>query len=161
MCMQCSVIIRNYLYGSESRSGSGSGFGSFHQQAKKLRFIRISTILWLLNDILTFKTDVGILKDSAKKSRIRSQSMIWILSRIRIRNLVYGSKDPKPCQNVMDPEHCVYDWQCRIPSLYRWRSLELPIRGSELVLTKKFSFGNPLYKSHNSYICCGTHGPAT
>jgi hypothetical protein len=37
---------------------------------------------------------VGILKANAKKRRI------WI------RNLVYGSKDTDPYQNVTDPEHC-------------------------------------------------------
>ncbi len=37
---------------------------------------------------------VGILKATAKKRRIR------------IRNLVYGSQDPDPYQNVTDPEHC-------------------------------------------------------
>jgi hypothetical protein len=39
----------------------------------------------------------GILKDTAKKSRIR------------IRNLEYGSKDPDPdpYQNVTDPEYWV------------------------------------------------------
>ncbi len=28
------------------------------------------------------------------------------MSRIRIRNPVYGSKDPDLSQNVTDPEHC-------------------------------------------------------
>ncbi len=37
-----------YLY------GSGSGSGSFHQQAKKLRETLISTVSWLLYDLLSF-----------------------------------------------------------------------------------------------------------
>ncbi len=37
---------------------------------------------------------VGILKATDEKSRIR------------IRNPVYGFKDPDPSQNVTDPEHC-------------------------------------------------------
>ncbi len=40
----------------------------------------------------------GILKATGIKGRIR----------IRIRNPVYGSKDPEPSQFVTDPEH----WLC-------------------------------------------------
>jgi hypothetical protein len=94
----------------------------------------ISTILWLLNDMLPLNTDVnvptvrnkqktfaGIFKATAKRSRIRARS-----------GSVIQCTDPDPEQNVTDLEHSVYDWQGRIPSLNRWRS-DLPIRGPELV----------------------------
>jgi hypothetical protein len=73
------IRILNYFY----RSGSGS----FHHQAKMERKTLISTVLCLLYDLLSLKTDVnepsksnaknifcGILKDTDKKSRIRNKS---------------------------------------------------------------------------------------
>ncbi len=58
--------------------------------------LQVSTLL--SKKILT-KTRffVGILKATDKKSKIR------------IRSLVYGSKDPDPSRNVTDPEHC-FKW---------------------------------------------------
>jgi hypothetical protein len=62
---QCSGYV-GYVFkppGSASESAiylyvSGSGFGSFHQQAKKWRKTLISTFLWLLYYFLFLKNDV-------------------------------------------------------------------------------------------------------
>ncbi len=98
-----------------------SGSGSVHQETKKLRKPTISSVLWLLNDFLSSKTDVnaptkskkqksffffknylffvGILKATGEKNMIQIH--------IRIRNRWYRSMetDPDPYQNVTDPEH--------------------------------------------------------
>ncbi len=44
------IRISDYLYGS----------GSFHQQAKNLRLTMISSVLSLLNDMLSLKTGVSV-----------------------------------------------------------------------------------------------------
>ncbi len=70
--------IRHYLYWS----GSGSGYGSFHQQEKKVRKTLISTILWLLS----LKTGVNVpwyLVSHWRKSRIRIQIRSKSVVRIR------------------------------------------------------------------------------
>ncbi len=80
----------------------GSGSGSFHQQAIKMRKTMISNVFLLLNDMLYERLMLmylqweiskqricfDILKATAKKSRIR----------IRIRNPENGPKDPYPDQ---------------------------------------------------------------
>ncbi len=52
-------------------------------------------------------------EEISKRNLGRKLIFCWYLEslsaknrRIRIRNSVYGSKDPDPCQNVRDPEHC-------------------------------------------------------
>jgi hypothetical protein len=83
--------------GSVSRRyGSGSGFGSFHHQAKIVRTTFLFTVLGLLYDFLALRNDVivpsksnkqktlvkklffvGVLKVTDEKTRILSR--IWIL----------------------------------------------------------------------------------
>ncbi len=52
-------------------------------------------------------------KYSKKQKNLKKRIFVSILkvtdekTRIRIRNQVYGSKDPDPYQNATDPEHCI------------------------------------------------------
>jgi hypothetical protein len=66
-----------------------------------------------MRHLLSLKTDVNVPAQS-NKNKIYIKKFVCILkvndekSRIRFRNLVYGSKDPypDPYQNVTDSEHC-------------------------------------------------------
>ncbi len=55
-----SWIRIHYLYRSGYGFGSGSCTGSLHQKAEKLRKVLNSDILWLLNDLLSFKAYVNV-----------------------------------------------------------------------------------------------------
>ncbi len=81
-----SIVYPDYVF---KPPGSESviilyGSGSFHQQAKKVRQTLISTILWLLFDLISMITavNVSILAATVEKKQ-----------------------DPDPYQNVTDPQH--------------------------------------------------------
>jgi hypothetical protein len=69
--------------------------------------------LFLLNDMLSLQTNVMFLKQEICKKKL-GNNLFFVgilkvtakMKRIRIRNPVYGSKDPAPYpyQNVTDPE---------------------------------------------------------
>ncbi len=76
--------------------GSVSGSGSFQQQAKKVRKTLISTILWLLFEILSIETDAHVpSKCNKQKNCLKKPIFCWHL----------GTADPDsdPYQNVTDP----------------------------------------------------------
>jgi hypothetical protein len=53
--------------------GSGSGFGSrsFHHTAKRVIKTLISTVLWLLNDVLSLKNDINVSSKSNKPKKTK------------------------------------------------------------------------------------------
>jgi hypothetical protein len=76
----------------------------------------ISTVLRLLNDILSLKIDVNVpTKEISKKTYEKNVFCVVILKVIskktririlsRIRKPLYGPKEPDPYQIVTDPEH--------------------------------------------------------
>jgi hypothetical protein len=75
-------------------------------------FQLISTVLWLLIDLLSLKTDVNVSTVCNKQKTLKNLFLVGIFkatdekSRIKIRNPVYGSKDPDPSKKVTDPEPC-------------------------------------------------------
>ncbi len=87
------IRVRNYLYRSGSGFGSGSCSGSFHQQAKKLRKILNSAVLWLLS----WKTDINVLplRNNQKTYFVGIMTVTDEKSRIRIRKTMYRSKDTR------------------------------------------------------------------
>ncbi len=77
----------------------------------------ISTVLWLLYDILFLRNDVNL----PSKSRYHNKQSTWCLEghwrkepnepnpeavQIRIRDSLVRGADPDPYQNAADPEHC-------------------------------------------------------
>ncbi len=94
------------LYGS----GSGLGSGSFHQLAKKVRKTLISTIFWVLFDILSMKTDINV-PSKINKQKIFEKNLyfvgflpaysiwlfiqseitktVWVISSVRVVSLVW------------------------------------------------------------------------
>jgi hypothetical protein len=68
----------------------------------------------LLQDLLPLKAAINTGKQKTLGKKLffygiliaTYKGMIRIRIQIRIRNPVYGSKDPDPYQNVTDPDHC-------------------------------------------------------
>ncbi len=93
--------------GSVSRRyGSGSGFGSFHHQAKIVRKTIIFTVLCLLNDCSALKNDVNVPSNSNKqKNTTKKLFFVGVLKvtdeKTRILSRIH------PYQNVIDPEHYI------------------------------------------------------
>jgi hypothetical protein len=91
------IRIRHYLYGS----------GSFHQQAKKVRKILISTVFLTLS----LKNDVNVPSKSNKQKNVDIFFYFLLASCQPLTKKAgsgcqcYGSPDPEPYQNVTDPEH--------------------------------------------------------
>jgi hypothetical protein len=85
-------------------------------QAKHLRKILIFTILCLLFDFLSLKTDVNVPEKSNKQQKNLKKNTFFDLvasdekSRIRIRILIQKSvyRSPDPYKNVMDPQRWVH-----------------------------------------------------
>ncbi len=83
--------------------------GSIHQQAKKLRKILISTVLWLLCDFLSLKNDVNVTSKRNKHKKVKNifLGILKVTNEGSIRR--YGCEDqdlyPDPYQNVTDPKH--------------------------------------------------------
>jgi hypothetical protein len=61
--------------------------------------------------LMTFKTDVSVSTVSNKQKKLREKKLIFVgvlkgnAEKSRMRNPVYGSKDPDPYKNVTAPEH--------------------------------------------------------
>jgi hypothetical protein len=66
------------------------------------------------NDLLSLKTDVNVLTEGNKQSKLEEKKYFLLASwksltkRARSANQVYRSKDPDPYQNVTDSEHCSF-----------------------------------------------------
>ncbi len=113
---QCSDPDPHVFGPAGSASGSiseryGSGSGSVYQQAKILRITSIPTVLWLLLDYLSLKTDVNVPSKSNKQNNFLKNSFLFASWRSmpKIAGSIsqrHGSADPDPQQNIMDPEHC-------------------------------------------------------
>jgi hypothetical protein len=105
------IRIHHYLY--------GSGFGSFHQQAKKVTKTLISTFLWVRFDFFSLKkADVNVLSKSIEPKNFLNKNFFcwnlvshWQKNKIRIRIRIwnvsqwYESADPDPYQNVTESQH--------------------------------------------------------
>ncbi len=115
------TVRRNALYGDVVR------YQSFHQQAKKIMknldlncfcdFL-IACYLWgRIYSKCNYSKNCNKQKKMGKNLFfVGNLKAIDEKSRIRIRNPLYGSKDPSPSENVTDPEHC-----CEDPSsLWAW-----------------------------------------
>ncbi len=87
-CISASVVDPDPTVLGASGSGSfiillESGFGSrpesrsFHQQAKQVRKTLISTILWLIFDLLSIKTDVKGPSKSDKQKKLWIKTYVW------------------------------------------------------------------------------------
>jgi hypothetical protein len=57
--------------------GSGSGSRPFHQKAKKSRKTLLSTVVSLLNDLLSLKTDVNVPAESKGKKLLKKLIFCW------------------------------------------------------------------------------------
>ncbi len=68
------------------------------------------TVLWLLLDFLSLKNVVNVPSKSNKQKTFFLICFCWALEGPASGSISqrYGSADPDPHQNVMDPEHC---WQ--------------------------------------------------
>ncbi len=78
--------------------------------------------LWLLIGFLSLRNDVNVPTGSKKHKNLEKNGIFVVIlkstdekRRNRIRNPVYGAKDPDPdpSQNVTDPEHCRQRTQSR------------------------------------------------
>ncbi len=80
------------------------------KKQKKLRWTMISTVLWLLNDILSLKTDVNL-------PIVRKKIFLGILTplhKITGSGSVIQCTDPDPFQNVTEPP-CNYCTPIPVP----------------------------------------------
>ncbi len=87
------------------RYGSGSGTGSFYQQAKIVRKPLIPTVLWLRLDFLSLKNDVNAPSKSNKQKSfflLASWRSMTKISRIRIQD-PDPEPNPDPLVRGMDP----------------------------------------------------------
>ncbi len=79
--------------------------------SKKWKQTMVSTVLWLLNDMLSLETDVNVPTVRSKQNNVEKVIFCWRLEshcqkeRIRIRNSMFWSMDLDPYQNVTHPEH--------------------------------------------------------
>ncbi len=94
------IRIHHYLY--------GSGFGTFHHQAKIVWKTLIFTVLWLLYDFLSLKNDVNLPSKSNQQKNFLWASWRPLTNRTGSRRRLYRSADPDPYQNVTDPQHCLW-----------------------------------------------------
>ncbi len=105
------IQIRNYFL-------SGSGSGSFHsshiQQPKKFRKTLFSTVLWLINDFLSLKTDVNVPTERNKHKNLEKKIIFCLLFlNPMTKRAGSGSRsvsiiqcmDPSPSQNVTDRDY--------------------------------------------------------
>ncbi len=67
----------------------GSGSGSFHQQAKKVRKTLIFTILRLLFDFLSMKTDVNVPSKSKKQKNLFFVGILSATDEKKVSTLVH------------------------------------------------------------------------
>ncbi len=94
--------------------GSGSGSGSFYHQAKIVRKILISTVLWLVDEFLSLKTDENVPSIRNKKKLI----FCW-----HLESHWRKEQDPNP-----DPYVSVTDPRIRIRNKKRLWSITLDAR---------------------------------
>ncbi len=106
---------------------SGSRCGSSHHQAKIVRKPLISTVLWLLYDLLSVKNNVNV-----PQKRLFSFHFEGHCQKQQDPDpdplVRYGSEDPDPKQNVTNPENWFNYWS---PSLHSAKNTN-EIFGTEL-----------------------------
>ncbi len=124
----CSAVfrIRKFLGDPDPLA---RGTGSFHHQAKIVRKNFISTLLWLLYDLLSLKNDVNVPSKSNKQKKT-GEKFFFFFASWRLLTKRAGGSDPNqdplvrgtdpdldPYQNVTDPEHFCR-WWIRLADCY-------------------------------------------